>query len=212
MPLIFFDKKYTFMFWNKFSATLDFIIRHVGGIEYTLENPHNILKEPAIYAVRHESTWETLVLIHYFYQPIFVLKKELLDIPLFGPLSRKADTIDVDRESGAKSLINASRRVEQSLAEGHPVIIFPEGTRVSPGVHVEIKRGIALFYKRSNCPVVPVVHNAGKFWHRRGFIKYPGNITLKFLDPIPPGLPQDEFMEKLNSVFHSEIEKLNSNT
>jgi 1-acyl-sn-glycerol-3-phosphate acyltransferase len=138
------------------------------------------------------------------------LKKELHNIPFFGALSKKADSISVDRKSGVKSLIDTARKVEQAVASGHPVIIFPEGTRAPSGVHVQLKRGIILFYKRSNCHVVPVVHISGRFWPRRGFLKSPGNITIKFLDPIPPGLPQDEFMEKLSGAFHSEIEKMNN--
>jgi 1-acyl-sn-glycerol-3-phosphate acyltransferase len=173
-----------------------------------IENRHNILDVPAIYAIRHESTWETLVLIQLFRQPIFVLKKELLKIPLFGIISKKAGVIEIDRENGIESLINATRRIQQSLAKGHPVIIFPEGTRVPSGSHAELKRGISLFYRQANCAVVPVVHNSGKFWPRHGFVKMPGKIVVKFLDPIQPGLSQDEFMNRLNDVFYSEIENL----
>jgi 1-acyl-sn-glycerol-3-phosphate acyltransferase len=207
-PVVFFDEKYSFAFWKIFSRIVDFISRKVAGIGYVTENEPPELSKPVIYAVRHESVWETLVLIHKFNHPIMVLKKELLDIPFFGSLARKAGTIDVDRKNGAKTLIDAARRVEKAIANGHPIIIFPEGTRVPTGEHAQIKRGIAFFYKTNNCPVIPVIHNSGKFWPRRGFVKKPGSITVKFLDPIRPGLTPDEFVDKLNQAFYSEIERL----
>ncbi len=209
MLLLPFERKYTFIFWYYFSTTLDFLIQKVAGITYTIEYEGDPINSPAIYAVRHESTWETLVLIRHFYQPIFILKKELLLIPCFGALSKKAGAIDVDRENGVKALLDTVKRVEQAIAAGHSVVMFPEGTRVKHGEHAEIKRGIALFYKKCNCPVIPVVHDSGKFWRRRSFLKYPGNITVRFLKPIEPGLSQDEFMKRLNEVFYSAVDDLN---
>jgi len=210
VPLLLLNKRYTFIFWKNLSAFLDFITQKIAGIKYTIENPHNILNSPAIYAVRHESTWETLILIHKFHNPIFVVKKELLNIPVFGSFSKKVGTIGIDRELGVKSLIDAVKQVYAAVINNHPVVIFPEGTRLSTGTYSGIKRGIALFYQKANCPVIPVIHNSGKFWPRRGFLKNPGNITLKFLDPIQPGLSQDEFLDKLNSDFRSEIERLSA--
>jgi 1-acyl-sn-glycerol-3-phosphate acyltransferase len=205
-----FDKRYMFLFWKSLSITLDFLTQKVANITYTIEGVNRDKKSAAaIYAMRHESSWETLILIHKFHDPIFVLKKELLNIPFFGNLAKKVGSIEVDRDSGAKSLINATRKVEAAIANGNDVIIFPEGKRAASGAHVEVKRGIALFYKKSNCPVIPVVHNSGRFWPRRGFFKKPGNITLRFLDPIAPGLSQEKFMDKLNEIFYSEIEKMN---
>jgi 1-acyl-sn-glycerol-3-phosphate acyltransferase len=207
-PLVLIEEKYVYIFWKYVSIVLGYITTKIGGISFVVENEENLLKQPAIYAVRHESTWETLILIQKFEEPIFIIKKELLDVPLFGRLSRKSGAISVDRDNGVKALIDATRRVEKSINDGHPVIMFPEGTRVRAGKHVPMKRGIALFYKKTNCPVVPVIHNSGTFWPRHGFVKKPGTITLKFLDPIPPGLSQGEFMKKLNNVFSCEIEKM----
>lgn len=204
-----FDSKYTFMFWYYLSTTLDFLTQTIMGITYEIDNKNGKINSPAIYAVRHESTWETLVFIRHFYQPIFMLKKELTRIPMFGSLSRKAGAIVVDRDNGARALMESVKAVSAAISAGHSVVMFPEGTRVKTGEHAEIKRGIALFYKRSNCPVIPVVHNSGSFWARRGFVKHPGKITVKFLDPIGPGLSQEEFMEKLSNAFYSGIEELN---
>lgn len=208
-PLILFDKKYVSIFWEHLSLLIDYITKYVAGISYKIESPKNILSVPAIYAVRHESVWETLILIHFFHRPIFVLKKELMQIPFFGLMAKKVGCISVDRENGVRSLIQATKLVEKTILSGSPVIIFPEGTRVPSGSHVDLKRGIAMFYRKTNCPVVPVIHNSGRFWSRHSFIKKPGTISLKFLDPIPPGLDQKEFMSRLEKVFYEEVEKLN---
>lgn len=210
IPFRFFDKKYTFTFWSVFSTILQRVASLVGGINCKFEGEENIPAEPAIYAFRHESMWETMMLIYRFHQPVFILKKELLNVPLFGLMAKKSGAIGIDRKDGVKALIKATREVSQAIAENHDVIIFPEGTRAHSGEHIPIKRGISLFYQKNNCPIIPVVHNAGRFWPRRGFIKRPGTITVKFLKPILPGLSHDEFMEVLNDVFYREIEKLKS--
>jgi 1-acyl-sn-glycerol-3-phosphate acyltransferase len=137
-----------------------------------------------------------------------VLKEELLKVPFFGLMARKAGTISIDRGNKTKALLDAIGRVEDSINKGHPVIIFPEGTRMASGEYTPLKRGVALFYERINCAVVPVIHNSGRFWPRRGFIKKPGTIIVKFMNPIIPGLSKDEFMCKLNEVFQTEINKL----
>jgi 1-acyl-sn-glycerol-3-phosphate acyltransferase len=211
-PLLlpYFDERAVYRFWYWASKIVDLMARKIAGISYSIENAENILNTPAIYAMRHESTWETLVLINIFQKPVFVLKKELWDVPLFGGLSKKSNAIAVDRDNGVHALISAVKNVQEAIANEHPVIIFPEGTRIATGEHVEIKRGIWLFYKKANCPVVPVVHDSGKCWPRRGFLKKPGMVTLKFLDAIAPGLSQDEFMDKLNKVFYEEVENLKS--
>ena len=208
-PLIFFNnQKYIFAFWHHLSVILDFVTAKIGNINYTIINEENILKEPAIYAIRHESIWETLILIHKFEKPVFVLKEELLKIPLFGTLSKKAGAISIDRNNGVKSLKSIVGQVKAAITQGHPVVIFPEGTRMPSGVYAPLKRGIALFYKKANCRVVPIIHNSGQFWPRRRFIKRPGMIIVKIVNPIVPGLSSNEFIDKLNDVFSEEVKKL----
>ena len=177
-----------YQYWFGFSRLFNFITKYVGGISYKIVNPQNVTDNNVIYAVRHESMWETVFLISFFKKPVFIMKQELREIPIFGLLSEKVNAIFVDRNQGMKALINASRKVTTSLKEGCQVVMFPEGTRLQPGEYVPLKRGIALFYKTNNCTVVPVVHNSGTFWSRRSFRKNPGEITVKFLDPIAPGL------------------------
>jgi len=123
-------------------------------------------------------------------------------------LAEKSNSIFVDRNQGMKALINASKSVSDVLDKGYQIVIFPEGTRIKSGEYVPLKRGISLFYKKNNCKVVPVIHNSGALWSKRSFQKKSGVITLKFMDPIEPGLLQDEFMNKLDDVFRTELKKL----
>lgn len=213
LPLIFVgSSKYVYLFWYYLSLFIDCLVQKVADITYTIEGLENRLNTPAIYAVRHESTWETLVLVHFFKEPIFLIKKELSKIPIFGTLAKKAKAISIDRENGIKALMGALERVKEGISMRHSVIMFPEGTRVAPGEHVELKRGIALFYAKAECPVIPVVHNSGTFWSRRSFIKTPGNIIVRFLPPIEPGLSKDEFMKRLNFSFEKNIDDIHRST
>jgi len=197
-----------YKYWFGFYRLFDFITKNVGGITFKIENPQNILDGRVIYAVRHESMWETLVLIGILKNPVFIMKQELKNLPFFGVLAEKSNSIFVDRNQGMKALINASKSVSDVLDKGYQIVIFPEGTRIKSGEYVPLKRGISLFYKKNNCKVVPVIHNSGALWSKRSFQKKSGVITLKFMDPIEPGLLQDEFMNKLDDVFRTELKKL----
>lgn len=204
-----FSERAVYKYWFIFSDIFRFISKYVGGIDFVIENKQYLKTDGrVIFASRHESMWETLAFISLFSKPVFVMKKELHDIPLFGQLADKVNSIYVDREHGLKAIIEVSRQISEALDRGCQVIIFPEGTRMPSGEFVPLKRGISLFYKKNNCKVVPIIHNSGKFWARRSFKKNPGTITVKFMEPIEPGLPQDEFMDKLNSIFQTEISKL----
>ena len=204
-----FSEKVVYKYWFVFSAMFRFIVKYIGGIDFKIENEQYLKTDGrVIFASRHESMWETIALISFFRKPVFVMKKELHDIPLFGLLSDKVHSIYVDREHGLKALIEVSRQISSALDDNRQVIIFPEGTRMPSGEFVPLKRGISLFYKKNNCKVVPVIHDSGKFWPRRSFKKNSGTVTVKFMKPIGPGLSQDEFMDRLNGIFQTEISKL----
>lgn len=208
LPILFMGKEAVFVFWHHFSKVLSITTRVFGGINVKIDDKTQLKQKAVIYAMRHESMWETLELVHFFDHPIFVMKKELFSIPIFGLMAKKSGAISIDRKNGVQALTFALKKIKQCIAEGHPVVIFPEGTRCPTGVFSELKRGIALFYRAANCPVIPIVHNSGKFWPVHNFVKYPGTIHLKIFPAIEPGLDQNEFMQKLNEVFRTGIEEL----
>jgi 1-acyl-sn-glycerol-3-phosphate acyltransferase len=175
------------------------LLKHVAGIGYRVTGTEHLPSTPAIYASKHQSAWETLFLSRYLDYPAFVLKKELLSIPLFGWFLKKAGMIAVDRKGGASALRSMARQATETLESGRSILIFPEGTRVAPGQTKPYQPGVAALYTQQKVPVVPVALNSGLFWGRRAFIKKPGTVVVQILPPIPPGLDRKAFMRDLES-------------
>jgi 1-acyl-sn-glycerol-3-phosphate acyltransferase len=175
------------------------LLKHVAGIDYRVTGTEHLPSTAAIYASKHQSAWETLFLSRYLNFPAFVLKKELLSIPLFGWFLKKAGMIAVDRKGGASALRSMARQATETLESGRSILIFPEGTRVAPGQTKPYQPGVAALYTQQKVPVVPVALNSGLFWGRRAFIKKPGTIVVQILPPIPPGLDRKAFMRDLES-------------
>jgi len=150
-----------------------------------------------IVACRHQSAWETLALPTIIDDPAVVLKRELLLIPVFGWYLAAIGMIAVDRAGRAGALRRMMREARLAVDQGRPILVFPEGTRVAPGVRREYHSGIYALYRELSLPVVPVAVDSGHFWPRRSFAKRPGTITLEFLAPILPGLARDDFMAEL---------------
>jgi 1-acyl-sn-glycerol-3-phosphate acyltransferase len=158
-------------------------------------------KGPVLVASKHMSMWDTLALYLTLDAPATVLKRELLRIPFYGWFLWKATAIAIDRAAGARSLRKMSNAARDVLAEGRPILIFPEGTRKKPGAAPDYKPGVAGLYALSGVECVPVALNSGVYW--TGFLKRPGTIVLQFLEPIPPGLKRDAFMALLQQRIES---------
>jgi len=156
-----------------------------------------IPKGPVLVASKHMSICDTLILQITLHDPGIVLKRELLRIPFYGWYLGRAGAIAVDRNAGASAMrvmIVAAKRV---LAQGRQVLIFPEGTRKTPGAPPDYKPGVAGLYSQLGVDCVPVAQNSGVYW--QGFIKQPGTVVLEFLPAIPPGLKRAEFMRELQT-------------
>jgi len=150
---------------------------------------------PVLVASKHMSMWDTLALYLALYEPAIVLKRELLRIPFYGWFLAKAAAIAIDRNAGPRALRKMSEAARAVLAQGRPILIFPEGTRKKPGAAADYKPGVAGLYGMLGVACVPVALNSGVYW--TGFLKRPGTIVLEFLEPIPPGLKRDAFMTRL---------------
>jgi 1-acyl-sn-glycerol-3-phosphate acyltransferase len=157
-------------------------------------------------ASKHMSMWDTLALYLALDDPGIVLKRELLRIPFYGWYLGKAAAIPIDRSSGAEALRRMTRAAESVLAEGRPILIFPEGTRKKPGAAPDYKPGVAGLYSLLNVACVPVALDSGRYW--QGFSKYPGTISLQFLEPIPPGLKRRDFMPRLEEEIETATNRL----
>jgi 1-acyl-sn-glycerol-3-phosphate acyltransferase len=151
----------------------------VCGLTYTVSGMKHIPDEPHIVMSKHQSSWETISLRHILpANQAWVLKRELMWVPVFGWALAAVKPIAIDRKAGRKALKQVVDQGKLALAEGRNVIIFPEGTRTAPGQHRKYSVGGGMLAARAGVPVVPIAHNAGVFWARRGLKKHPGTIQV----------------------------------
>lgn len=162
--------------WSKLNT---WALDKICGVSYQVEGQENLPDGPAIVLSNHQSTWETLALAFIVPPQVWVLKKQLLKIPFFGWGLAVSSPIAIDRNAGINAREQVVDQGQKRLDAGLWVIIFPEGTRVDPGVERRFKPGGAILASRSGYPVVPIAHNAGLFWPRHQFIKFPGKITVR---------------------------------
>lgn len=155
------------------------------GLSYHLEGAAHIPAGNVIIMSKHQSAWETLALQRIFGPQVWVLKRELLWLPLFGWGLAMLEPIAIDRKAGRKAVRQVVEQGTRRLNAGRCVVIFPEGTRVAPGERKRYGIGGALLAEHSGYPVIPVAHNAGEYWSRRSFIKRPGVIRVVIGPPIP---------------------------
>jgi 1-acyl-sn-glycerol-3-phosphate acyltransferase len=189
------------------SSTLWFL-RVVCGIEVEWRGREKLPTGPYIVACKHQSLWETFALFMLLPDPTYVLKRELMWLPLFGWLATKARMIPIDRGSHAKALASMIAAARREAARGRQIVIFPEGTRRVPGAKPRYLPGAAFLYAELGLPCVPVALNSGLFWPRRSLRRYPGTVLVEVLDPIPPGLEKREFLARLQSVTEEATARL----
>lgn len=168
--------------WARFNL---WWLRVTCGLTFQVEGKEHIPKGNAIIMCKHQSAWETLALQLVFPQQIWVLKRELLRVPLFGWGLAMLEPIAIDRSAGKAAVKQLVEQGRERLANGRWVVIFPEGTRVAPGHKGRYGIGGAMLAAKSGYPVVPVAHNAGEFWPRRGFLKHPGVVRM-VIGPVIP--------------------------
>ena len=161
-----------------------------------------------IYAVKHQSAWETLILYWQLGAPVVVLKKELMRIPILGWFFAQAGCIALDRKAGMAALRHLRAQAEQASHSGRSILIFPQGTRVRPGTQHPYQIGVFALYEQTGLPVVPVALNSGQFWGRRGFTKKPGQISVCYLPPIAAGLKRKDFMQQLEQAIETRNAEL----
>lgn len=210
LPLLFLPRTMLLKTLRIWMRGFFWICEHIVGIYVKIIGEEKLLVKPAIIAAKHQSAWETIVFHHFLPDPSIVLKQELLWIPLFGWYLKKLGMVPLSRSKrrGAQDLKNLLKEAEQAVAQGRPVLIFPEGTRSKPGYKGTYQSGVASLYLHLNIPVIPIAHNAGVYWPRRGFIKHPGCIVIKVLDPIEPGLSRQEFMRILENKIETTTNDL----
>ena len=165
----------------------------------------NLPAGAALIASRHQSAFDTMVWFTLVPLCTYVLKKELLRIPLMGRLMTGSGMIAVDREGGARTIRTLVKEGVQAAKAGRQIVIFPEGTRAEPGALLPLQPGVAALATRTGLPVIPVLTDSGLLWGRRAFHKFPGTIHVVIRPAIPPGMPREALMQRLRQELESEI-------
>ena len=178
-----------------------FCYRQILGINIKIEG--ELPQKPVLYAIKHESMFETIDMPRMFRKPAVVTKKELFDIPLWGPAARAYGMIPVDRNGGAAALRAMLFLAKKMIADGRPIVIFPEGTRVAPGDQPPLQSGFAGLYKLINLPVVPIAVDSGTLSPRRAGIWKSGTITYKVGEELPTGLPRAEIEARVHAAINA---------
>ncbi len=185
------------------------LIRHVLRIDYRVLGAENIPQTPCVVLCKHQSAWETIVLQYIFKLASYVYKKELHWLPFFGWGLAMLPFVGIDRGAGKDALVQVATRGKQRLAEGYPVVIFPEGTRVAPGTKKRYKIGGAYLAVQAGVPAVPVALNSGEFWRRQAFIKRPGTVTLSIGPAIDPtGLSAEDVNLRVETWIENEMRRI----
>ena len=210
LPALFLPTKITLIFGKFLGHYVVFILRIFLNTKVEFRGLENIPKnEKYFVASAHQSMFETFALQSVLDYPVFILKKELLKIPLFGLYLKKIDSIEITRDITTKDNLGFFDRVASIIkSKKRPLLIFPQGTRVKVDDKVPFKKGVGRIYEALNISCIPVALNSGKVWPKGGIFKYPGKITVSFLEPIEPGLSRDEFIKNLETKIYDEIKNI----
>jgi 1-acyl-sn-glycerol-3-phosphate acyltransferase len=159
-------------------------LRILCGVRCRVEGREHLPATPSVILAKHQTAWETLAFQQIFPPQVHVLKRDLLWLPFFGWGLALMSPIPIDRGRGLSALRQIARRGKVRLQQGFWVVVFPEGTRVKPGARRKYRLGGAWLAAHAGAPVVPVAHNAGRFWPRNSFLKYPGEVRVRIGPPI----------------------------
>lgn len=185
------------------------LLRVMCGVRVEIYGKENIGNTLVIAVSKHQSTLDTLVLWRLLNGPAFILKRELLWIPIFGWYLWRTHPIAINRGSRAESLSAIATEGKKRIAQGRHIIIFPEGTRTKPGADVIYKMGgLQQLYSTLNVDVVPVALNTGLFWGKRSFIKYAGVAIVECLPRVPAYQPIKETLEQVKQLIESRSREL----
>lgn len=194
--------------WSRLIISL---ARWLCGVNYRVIGAERLPTRPAIVLSKHQSAWETLAYQQIFPPQVWVIKRELLRLPFFGWGLAMMSPIAIDRGAGRHALRQTLEQGKSRLADGWWIVMFPEGTRTTPGRRGRYRVGGAWLACQTGTPVVPVAHNAGTAWGRNAFIKYPGTISVS-VGPImdPQGLTPEQLNQQVEDWIETEVARLGS--
>ena len=192
-------------FWSRSNLWL---MRVIAGTRHEITGTENMPDGACIIAPKHQSSWDTFAFLPYQKDPVYILKRELMWVPLFGWYVARMNMIPIDRGSRDKAIHKVNEGAQRAMRDGRQLLIYPEGTRREAGAEPAYKLGIAHIYEKLGVPVVPIAHNAGMFWPRNSWLRHSGTIRAEFLEPIPPGLSREAFMAALVGRTEAACDRL----
>ena len=209
IPTLLLPAKFTLFFGRVSAKYIVVILKIILNTNVVFHGLENLKKVNNFFvASAHQSMLETFALQIPLDSPIFILKKELLKIPLFGWYLRKIGSVAIIRETTTKENLNFFDKIKQRIEKTkRPLLIFPQGTRVKLDEQPPFKKGAGRIYKALNLPCITVALNTGKVWPKNSFMKYTGDIYISFLEPIMPGKEIDEFVKEIENKIYTEIKK-----
>jgi 1-acyl-sn-glycerol-3-phosphate acyltransferase len=208
LPVLAMPHRVHLRFIRSYARTSLWLLRVVCGTAVEWRGLEKIPQGACIVACKHQSVWETFSLYAVLDDPTYILKRELMLIPVFGWHMRKAGLIPIDRSAGMAALSRMTARAKKELGRSRQVVIFPEGTRRPPGAEPSYKPGVAHLYAKAGVVCVPLALNSGLFWPRRSLMRFPGTVLVEVLDPIAPGLDTRTFLNRLQDVLEEATARL----
>ena len=186
-------------------------LRFFLSIKILIKGINNIPKNENFFiAASHQSMFETFYLQTIFNAPIFILKKELLKIPIFGWYLKKIGSISIERNKTTKDNLGFFDNIKEKIYNSkRPIIIFPQGTRVPPDLRPPFKKGVSRIYEELKITCIPVAINSGNVWPKKTLKSYNKTITISILDPIKTGISKDKFGQILENKIYTELDMLN---
>lgn len=206
-PLVLINDRFVWHAMRGWARAALFGLRWICGVKVKFEGLEHAPQGPALIAAKHQATLDTLLPVLFVKEPVFVVKRELINAPIFG-FYMKRGMIPVDREAHAKALKDMLRASRKAIAKGRQIVIFPEGTRQELDAPPDYKPGVAAMYRDFGLPCTPVALNTGLSWPPKGIWRRPGTVTLRVLPPIPAGLSREDFMRELETRIETESQAL----
>ena len=210
LPSFFFPQKIALFGGKIMGYWTGICLRYFLNTKIEIKGKENIIKgEKFFIAASHQSMFETFYLQTIFNSPIFILKKELTYIPIFGWYLKKIGSVSIKRNKVSKDNLDFFGNISEKLMNSErPLIIFPQGTRVLPDERPSFKKGVSRIYDELKITCQPVAINSGYVWPKRGIKNNKRTITISILEPIHPGMSKDEFLKNLENCIYSELDLL----
>ena len=185
-----------------------FLLKNICNITHEIRGLEHIPSHSVLVVSKHQSAFETFALFYYIPKSLFIHKKQLFWIPIFGQYLKKINMISIDRAGGATTMRAVLKKSKRRVSEGFSIIIFPEGTRKKPGADPDYKSGFTGIYKEIQTPILPVAVNSGYCWPKHTFIKKPGHIIIQIMKSLPANLERIVVLKKVQKTIEDATNKI----